>query len=159
MAKKSVHILLMLLNGTSCMAEMDQLFEKFKPACSKSTLCVASKKMQARINARILSKSKGNGDVADDEIKYMEEEEDADKEEEEIGEKMTEHLQRKFLDFDLGILLMAGRKTRWSGAHLISISRISQQRESSTPGRQLTGFHPSWSTFLRYCNISKKLGF
>ncbi len=23
----------------------------------------------------------------------------------------------------------------------------------------LTGFHPSWSTFLRYCNVSKKLGF
>jgi hypothetical protein len=25
--------------------------------------------------------------------------------------------------------------------------------------RLMTGFHPSWSTFLRYCNVSKKLGF
>ncbi len=32
MAQLGVHILLSLPNGTSCTAEMDQLFEKFKPA-------------------------------------------------------------------------------------------------------------------------------
>ncbi len=38
MAQLGVHILLSLPNGTSCTAEKDQLFEKFKPACSKSAL-------------------------------------------------------------------------------------------------------------------------
>jgi hypothetical protein len=48
MAGMGVHILLSLKNGTSCTAEMHQLFEKFKPACSKSALRVAAKKMKLR---------------------------------------------------------------------------------------------------------------
>ena len=52
MAKKGVHILLSLPNATACTAEMDQLFERFKPACGKSALRVASKKMQMRMSAR-----------------------------------------------------------------------------------------------------------
>jgi hypothetical protein len=36
----------------ACTAEIDQLFERFKPACRKSTLRVASKKMQMRMSAR-----------------------------------------------------------------------------------------------------------
>ncbi len=45
LAAMGVHILLSLPNATSCTAEMDQLFIKFKPACSKSALRVASKKI------------------------------------------------------------------------------------------------------------------
>jgi hypothetical protein len=52
MAKKGVHILLSLPNATACTAEMDQLFERFKPACGKSALRVASKKMQMRMSVR-----------------------------------------------------------------------------------------------------------
>jgi hypothetical protein len=52
MAKKGVHILLSLPNATECTAEMDQLYERFKPACGKSALCVASKKMQMRMAVR-----------------------------------------------------------------------------------------------------------
>jgi len=55
MAAKCVHILLSLLNATACTAEMDQLFERFKPACGKSALCVASKKMQKRMEVRMLN--------------------------------------------------------------------------------------------------------
>jgi hypothetical protein len=69
MARNGVHILLLLSNGTSCTAEMDQQFEKFKPACSKSALCVASKKMQKRMLAR--KKSTG-------EIELVEEEEEVE---------------------------------------------------------------------------------
>ncbi len=41
MAQIGVRIVLSLPNGTACTAEMDQLFEKFKPACraSSSDLC------------------------------------------------------------------------------------------------------------------------
>jgi len=49
MAAKGVHILLSLPNATACTAEMDQLFERFNPACGKSALRVASKKMQKRM--------------------------------------------------------------------------------------------------------------
>jgi hypothetical protein len=52
MAKKGVHILLSLPNATVCTAEMDQLFERFTPACGKSTLRVALKKMQMRMAVR-----------------------------------------------------------------------------------------------------------
>ncbi len=52
MAAMGVHIILSLPNGTACMAEMDQLFEKFKPACGKSALWIAAKKIHARYNAR-----------------------------------------------------------------------------------------------------------
>ncbi len=43
--------------GTSCTAEMDQLFEKFKPACSKSARRVASKKMKLRMEVRMVDKN------------------------------------------------------------------------------------------------------
>jgi hypothetical protein len=49
MASLGVHILFLLSNATTCMAKMDQLFEKFKLACSKRTLCVALHKMQQRM--------------------------------------------------------------------------------------------------------------
>jgi len=78
MAQLGVHILLSLPNGTSCTAEMDQLFEKFKPACSKGALHVASKKMQKRMKARTQSTSKGNSDESDGENELMEEEEEVE---------------------------------------------------------------------------------
>ena len=56
MAEKGVHILLSLPNATSCTAEMDQLFEKFKPACSKSALRLAARKMQSRMEVRVAEK-------------------------------------------------------------------------------------------------------
>ena len=73
-----VHILLSLSNGKSCMAEMDQLFKKFKPACSKSALRVASKKMQTRMLVRKKSTSKGNSDESDGENELVEEEEEVE---------------------------------------------------------------------------------
>ena len=53
MAVMGVHIVLSLPSATSCTAEMDQLFKHFKPACSKSALRVASKKMQLRMQVRM----------------------------------------------------------------------------------------------------------
>ena len=40
MTKRIVHILLSLPNATASIAEMDQLFKRFKPACTKSVLHV-----------------------------------------------------------------------------------------------------------------------
>ena len=40
MAAMGVHILLSLPNGTAATAEMDQLYSKFKPWCSESTIRV-----------------------------------------------------------------------------------------------------------------------
>jgi hypothetical protein len=57
MATMGVHIFLPLPSGTSCTAEMDQLFEKFKPACLKSALRVASKKMKLRMEVRMAEKN------------------------------------------------------------------------------------------------------
>jgi hypothetical protein len=56
MAMRAV-IFLSLPNGTSCTAEMDQLFEGFKPACSKSALRVASKKIKLRMEVRIAGRT------------------------------------------------------------------------------------------------------
>ena len=47
MADMGVHILLLLPNGTSSTAEIDQLHLLFKPRCSKSTYQVVGKKMAA----------------------------------------------------------------------------------------------------------------
>ena len=47
-----VYIILSLPNGTSCTAEMDQLYSDFKPRCTASTIPVAGRKMDARIAAR-----------------------------------------------------------------------------------------------------------
>jgi hypothetical protein len=55
MAAKGVHILLSLPNATACTARMDQLFERFKPACGESALRVAPKKMQKRMEVRMLN--------------------------------------------------------------------------------------------------------
>jgi hypothetical protein len=75
MAAMGVHIILSLPNGTACTAEMDQLFEKFKPACSKSALRIAAKKIHARYDARQKFKTTGmvdddnssaDGDLSDD---------------------------------------------------------------------------------------------
>jgi hypothetical protein len=52
MAALGFHIMLLLPNGMACTAEMDQLFEKFKPACSKNALHIAAKKMQVRFEVR-----------------------------------------------------------------------------------------------------------
>jgi hypothetical protein len=52
MAQLGVHIVLSLPNGTACTAEMDQLFEKFKPACSKQARRICAKKMHERHMAR-----------------------------------------------------------------------------------------------------------
>ena len=52
MAQIGVHIVLSLPNGTACTAEMDQLFEKFKPACSKQARRICAKKMHERHMAR-----------------------------------------------------------------------------------------------------------
>jgi hypothetical protein len=53
MATKGVHILLSLPNATASTAEMDKFFEKFKPACGKSALRLAAKKMQMRMEVRM----------------------------------------------------------------------------------------------------------
>ena len=124
-----VHILLWLPNGTSCTAEMDQLFGKLKPACSKSALCVASKKMQLRMKVRTQLTSKGNYNVSDGENELMEEEEEV----EVVEQKRQSICSVSFQILILVILLMAGQKTRWSCVRLISISR---RRESSTPGKK-----------------------
>jgi hypothetical protein len=114
MAQLGVHILLSLPNGTSCTAEMDQLFEKFKPACSKSALRVASKKMQKRMLARKKSTSKGNssdGESADGENELVEEEKEvevveAEEEEEvEVEKKRQSICNVSFSNFDLGNLV------------------------------------------------------
>jgi hypothetical protein len=65
MAAKGVHILLSLPNATACTAEMDQLFERFKPACGKSALRVASKKMQKRMEVRMLNGRARNDEDGD----------------------------------------------------------------------------------------------
>jgi hypothetical protein len=52
MAAMGVHILLSLPNGTAATAEMDQLYSKFKPRCSDSTICVAGVKMAKHLAAR-----------------------------------------------------------------------------------------------------------
>ena len=41
---------------------MDQLFERFKPACGKSALRVASKKMQKRMDVRMLNGAQNDED-------------------------------------------------------------------------------------------------
>ena len=64
MAQLGVHILLSLPNGTSCTAEMDQLFKKFKPACSKNALCITAKKMQVRFEVRKHLKPSTDGEVS-----------------------------------------------------------------------------------------------
>ena len=53
MVTKGVHILLSLPNATASTAEMDKFFEKFKPACGKSALRLAAKKMQMRMEVRM----------------------------------------------------------------------------------------------------------
>ena len=70
---------------------MNQLFEKFELACSKSVLRVSSKKTQKRMKVRKKSKSKGNCNESDGENELMEEEEEV-----EVVEKMAKHLHRKF---------------------------------------------------------------
>ena len=81
LAAMGVHILLPLPNATSCTAEMDQLFEKFKPACLKSALRVTSKNMQLRMQVRMEKKAAAkmvinvDGDEESDE--YDDDEEDS----------------------------------------------------------------------------------
>jgi hypothetical protein len=53
MAGLDTNILLSFPNATACTAKMDQLFEKLKPACSMSPLCVALCKMQQRMMVRV----------------------------------------------------------------------------------------------------------
>ncbi len=61
MSRLGVHILLSLPNGTLCTAEMDQLFEKIKPACSKSTLRISTTMMKSRMDVWLAEKkAKGN---------------------------------------------------------------------------------------------------
>ena len=60
MAALGIHTILLLPNATSCMTEMDQLFEKFKPACSMSELWLAAKKMQLRMEVRVAETDKDN---------------------------------------------------------------------------------------------------
>jgi hypothetical protein len=58
MAALGVHFFLSLLNATVFTAEMDQLFEKFKLACSKCALSDASRKMQQRMTVRVENMNK-----------------------------------------------------------------------------------------------------
>jgi len=62
MATNGVHILLSLQIATACTAEMDQLFNRFKPACGKSALRVASKKMHKRMKVRVLNGARNDED-------------------------------------------------------------------------------------------------
>jgi hypothetical protein len=52
MAVLGVHILLSLPNGMAVTAEIDQLYSKFKPRCSDSTIRVAGIKMAKRATMR-----------------------------------------------------------------------------------------------------------
>ena len=60
MAVLGLHIVLSLLIATSCMAKMDQLFEKFKPVCIKSVLHLAAKKMQMWMEFKVAEMDKDN---------------------------------------------------------------------------------------------------
>ncbi len=53
MATKGMHTLLSLPNATAFTAEMDKFFKILKPACAKSALCLAAKKMQMRMEVRV----------------------------------------------------------------------------------------------------------
>ena len=86
--------------------------------------------MQLRMKARTQLTSKGNYNVSDGENELMEEEEVV----EGVEQKRQSICNVSFQILILVILLMAGRKTRWSCDCLIPISR---RRESSTPGKQL----------------------
>jgi hypothetical protein len=66
MATKGVHILLSLPNATASTAEMDNFFEKFKPACAKRALCLAAKKMQMRMEVRVNNVRNDNTDAVID---------------------------------------------------------------------------------------------
>jgi len=112
MAQLGMHILFSLSNGTSCTTEMNQLFEKFKPACSKSVLRVSSKKTQKRMKARKKSKSKGNCNESDGENELMEEEEEVEvvEEEDEVEVEVVDNKKQSicnvsFSKFDIGNLV------------------------------------------------------
>ena len=77
MAAMGVHIILSLPNGTSCTAEMDQLFEKFKPACKKSALRIATMMMKSRMDVRLAEK-KANAKVGDESSDVESDESDDD---------------------------------------------------------------------------------
>jgi hypothetical protein len=100
MANMGVHILLLLPNGISCTAEMDQLLEKFKPACSKSALLIAAKKIHARYLVRKNYKTRGMEDESLDDDDG--EEEDASKKRKKKGKSVCNV---GFSNLDLGNLV------------------------------------------------------
>jgi hypothetical protein len=96
-AAMGVHILLSLPNGASCTAEMDQLFEKFKPACSKSAIRVAGKTTKMRADVRLAERQaqQGADDSNDDE---SDDKDDGKRKEQRICNVI-------FSNFDLGHLV------------------------------------------------------
>ena len=96
MAALGVHILLSLPNGTSCTAEMDQLFEKFKPACSKSAIRVAGKMMKMRADVQLAERQAQQGGAEDDSN-------DDESDDEDDGKRKERSICNvSFSNFDLG---------------------------------------------------------
>ncbi len=79
MATKGVHILLSPPNATVSTAEMDKIFKQFKPACAKSALCLAAKKMLMRMEVRVNARNDNTNAVIDVDASDASSSEDEDK--------------------------------------------------------------------------------
>jgi hypothetical protein len=85
--------MLSLPNATSCMAEMDQMYEKFKPSCKDTAKRIIAIKMNQRLDARRdATKNKSTDDnednsSGDEEVEEANNNSDA---EEETGDMVEE---------------------------------------------------------------------
>jgi hypothetical protein len=118
MASLGVHILFLLLNTKACTAKMDQLFEKFKPACTKSALCVALCKMQQRMMVRVES--------ANQLVSLLDgSNNDSNEVDPIVDDGPGKHREQSiynlsFQIWTLGIWSMVGRTIQWNCSHLIT---------------------------------------
>jgi hypothetical protein len=101
-----VHILLSLPNGTVATAEMDQLYSKFKPRCSESTIRVGEVKMAKRAAARkkreAAKRRKEDSGVADDVDDEDNEDDDDDDNDDEGGGRGKKKHSRSACNVSLG---------------------------------------------------------
>jgi hypothetical protein len=106
MAAMGVHILLSLPNGTAATAEMDQLYSKFKPRCSESTIRVGGVKMAKRAAARkkreAAKRRKEDSGVADDIDDEDNEDDDDDDNDDEGGGRGKKKHSRSACNVSLG---------------------------------------------------------
>jgi hypothetical protein len=105
MATKGVHILLSLPNTTASTAETDKFFRKFKPACAKSTLRLAAKKMQMRMEVRMNVRNKDTNAVIDVDASDASLSEDEDEPDERKKKGRRSICNVSFLNFDLANLV------------------------------------------------------